>query len=40
MFLTTQRLLITGRAELVQPGLPLHSRPALPPATTTPPSMT
>jgi hypothetical protein len=38
MFLTrlTQRLLITGRAELVQPDLPLHSRLALPPATTTP----
>jgi hypothetical protein len=36
----TQRLLITGRAELVQPDLPLHSRLALPPATTTPRSMT
>jgi hypothetical protein len=40
MFLTTQRPLITGRAELVQPDLPLHSRPALSAATTTPPLMT
>ena len=40
MFLTTQRPLITGRAELVQPDLPLHSRPALSPPTTTPPPMT